>query len=394
MPEYKVKVKAFKKMDDPRTEQEQARPKYIFYAQANSINQSFSNWMATNPREQKMTTNTAKSIISSLKDNDNFHELNKGILFSASKVVYDNRTNEAAITFLNPQIHGNIDGGHTLRAILDVTNEYDLPDDRFVFVEVITGIESPVDLAAARNTMVPVDLKSIEELKKSFEVIKEIMSDTEFNNRIAYKMNEHYDDREIKPIDVREIISILNMFNQTVYPKKTSKGVLTQLQPVQSYSGKETSLRKFTNQDKTTREKELKKMKPIINDIFSLWDIIELDFPKKAAKANKKYGARNYSKYDNGNIIGKSYFYDRDLQYVVPKGILFPLIGAFRSLVEINEKNEYFWKINPFTVWEELGKKLTSIILEEKIINPDMLAKNSNLWSNLFKEIYIYAYIN
>ena len=121
MPEFTIKVKAFKKMDDPRIGSEQERPKYLFYAQANSISQSFSDWMSTNPREQKMTTNTAKAIISSLKENDNFHELNKGILFSASKVVYDNRSNEAIITFVDPLIHGNIDGGHTLRAILDVS---------------------------------------------------------------------------------------------------------------------------------------------------------------------------------------------------------------------------------------------------------------------------------
>ena len=36
----------------------------------------------------------------------------------------------------------------------------------------------------------------------------------------------------------------------------------------------------------------------------------------------------------------------------------------------------------------------TGIVLDEKAETPDSLAKNSNLWSNLFKEIYIYAYMN
>ena len=64
-----------------------------------------------------------------------------------------------------------------------------LSDDRYVFFEVFTGITSPVELAAARNTSVQVDLKSIEELKNSFDVIKKVYSDLPFSHRIAYKMN-------------------------------------------------------------------------------------------------------------------------------------------------------------------------------------------------------------
>ena len=74
---------------------------------------------------------------------------------------------------------------------------------------------------------------------------------------------------------------------------------------------------------------------------------------------------------------------------------MYPLVGAFRSLVQIDDKtNLYFWKKNPIDVWKALGSKLVTIILDEKVENPDVLAKNPNLWSNLFKEIYIYAYIN
>ena len=40
-----------------------------------------------------------------------------------------------------------------------------------------------------------------------------------------------------------------------------------------------------------------------------------------------------------------------------------------------------------------IGTKLVTILLDEKTENPDVLAKNSNLWSNLFKEVYIYAYM-
>ena len=186
-------------MEDP-TSSESKRTKYVCYVQANTIPTVFDNWMETNPREQKMTTNVAQKIINSLKENNNFHELNRGILMSADAVSYDNKLGVVDIEMNDTTIHGNIDGGHTLRAILDLNNQQLLPDDRYVFMEIYTGIDSPVELAAARNTSVQVDLKSIEELQKSFDVIKESLKTMDFSNRIAYKMNEHYND-DIVPID-------------------------------------------------------------------------------------------------------------------------------------------------------------------------------------------------
>ena len=47
---------------------------------------------------------------------------------------------------------------------------------------------------------------------------------------------------------------------------------------------------------------------------------------------NKAYGTRKYSKYDKGNIIGKSFFESADIKYIVPKGLLYPLVGAFRAV--------------------------------------------------------------
>ncbi len=82
------------------------------------------------------------------------------------------------------------------------------------------------------------------------------------------------------------------------------------------------------------------------------------------------------------------------MSYVVPKGIMYPIVGAFRALVLIDESTgEYYWRKNPIDVWNIIGAKLATILLDERTENPDVLAKNSNLWSNLFKEVYIYAYM-
>ena len=394
-------AKSFKKMDDP-TGSSEGRVKYVCYVKANSIPQEMNDWFSTNPREQKMSTNVAKKITESLRDNENFHELNRGVLISALDVKYDTASKELCMTFDNPEVHGNIDGGHTLRAILTANVSHTLSENRYVFFEIITGIDSPVELAAARNTSVQVDLKSIAELENSFEEIKTAFEDLPFANRIQYKMNEHYNDENINPIDVREIIAITAMFSQSMYPYKTSLGTLNETQPIQCYSGKETTLRKFLNMDsddkakqKVNRDTMVKNMRPLIKDIFKLWEVVECEFAVTANSINRRYGTRKYSKYHGGDTVGYSMFEETPVQYVIPKGLMYPLIGSFRALVTINEETGmYEWKKNPIDVWKAIGAKLVAIVLDEKAETPDTLAKNSNLWSNLFKEIYIYAYMN
>lgn len=387
-------------MEDPN-DSSTGHIKYVCYVKANSIPQEMNEWFSTNPREQKMTTNVAKKINESLRDNENFHELNRGVLISAKDVKFDTSSKELFITFDDPEIHGNIDGGHTLRAILDGNVKHTVNENRYVFFEIFTGIDSPVELAAARNTSVQVDLKSIAELENNFEEIKSAFEELPFADRIQYKMNEHYNDEDINPIDVREIIAISAMFSQSMYPYRTSVGTLSETQPIQCYSGKETTLRKFLNMDSQDKEQQkinrdtmVKMMRPIIKDIFTLWETVEREFASTANATNRRYGTRKYSKYHNGDIVGKTMFEENDIQYVVPKGLMYPLIGSFRALVKVDsETGMYEWQKNPVDVWKAIGSKLVSIVLDEKAENPDTLAKNPNLWSNLFKEIYIYAYM-
>ncbi len=400
MTQLKLKAKEFKRMMDPNNPKSK-HIKYVCYVQANSIPEEISEWMETNPREQKMTTNVAIKIKESLRDNQYFHELNRGILISALATEWDNRTEDLTISFDNPEIHGNIDGGHTLRAILEAKSKNYLSNDKYVFFEIFEGIDSPVELAAARNTSVQVDLKSIAELENSFNVLKEALSDNVFYNRIQFKMNEHYNEDDIVPIDVREIIAIILMFSQEIYPYKTSEGILSDLQPMQCYSGKEASLKKFLKQNggseeqqKIDRENMINHMKPIIKDIFDLWETVETSFASVTNSTGKRFGSRKYTKYDNGKDVAKSFLLQRDLQYYIPKGLMYPVVGAFRALVQRNSDGTYYWKKNPIEVWNTIGSKLVAIVLDEKAENPDVIAKNSNLWSNLFKEVYIYGYMS
>ena len=91
MEKFELRAKEFKRMNDP-INRGSGRTKYVCYIQASSIPDGFDEWMATNPREQKMTTNVAKQIKESLSENLYFHELNRGILMSVDSVEYDNKS--------------------------------------------------------------------------------------------------------------------------------------------------------------------------------------------------------------------------------------------------------------------------------------------------------------
>lgn len=426
MTKLTIPATSFRRFLDPRAQNRQGTfpVKYRFYAPVSSIPSELLDWMSTNPRDQNLNTETAKIIRESLLDDSDpyFHLWNRGILISAEKVIFDNRNGLVDLYLDNPQLHGNIDGGHTLRIILDCQKKVEdklLPrmPDQYVEMEVITGLTSPEGLAEARNTSVAVDLKSMEELRRSFDVLKEILKDCVFENgqrlldHVEFRQNQMRAAKErdagktqdggeaqapVNWVDVREVISILNMFNQVLYPNKDLKGV----QPIQSFSGKEVGLKKFLqaglDRDATdeecrgAREVLLKKMAPIIPDIFKLWDHIECNFTDATRQINKRYGTRRYAKGNSPRALLSS----QPLDYVVPKGIMYPVVGSFRALVRVNKKGEYYWAVPPVHAWEEMKATLASFVMDtsdELANNPANIGRSSNLWSNLFSNMYVYA---
>ena len=82
---------------------------------------------------------------------------------------------------------------------------------------------------------------------------------------------------------------------------------------------------------------------------------------------------------------------ETDIRYLVPKGILYPIVGSFRALVQVDAvTGEYSWKRDVLEAWAAMGPKLVGIVLDENADNPEYLGKSRNLWSNLFKEMLLY----
>ena len=398
-------VKSFKRFDNPYNPKE-FPAKYQFFVNAKDVPTELDNWLDVNPREQKLNTDVSRDIKKSLLNEDKmFHLLNRGILVSAEEITYDNKNSTVELVLSDNEIHGIIDGGHTYKIII---KEQDiLMSDKYVSFEVITQVSHIELLAEARNTSVAVDDKSIEELKGSFDCIKniiqsEMIGDDKYYDRIAFKQNEFWGSEEKNVIDVREIIAIMNMFNPYLYDPSVA------IHPVQSYTGKEVSLKKFLKLSPPDgkskggnveyRNEVVKKMSEIIPDVFLLWDIIEREFPRVSKDLNRRYGSKKYANYGNNKIRKMSLFSNQELEYTVPKGIMYPCVGAFRALVKQNKKtNKYIWAINPFDVWDEKKESMVSIILDNSRSaagdSPDQIGKSSLIWDSLYNGIFIHRLV-
>ena len=377
----RVRGSQFRKLDDPTGGS--GAKKYIFYVKTCDVPEGIP--MATNPRDQRLDSAVASAIEDSLLSNDGlFHLKNRGIVLSAKRVEFDNRRNEVTITFEDNSCHGDIDGGHTYKKILEHT---DKELDQYVQFEVMTGVESIIaDLAEARNTSVAVDAKSMAELREKFDPIKEALEGMPFYKRISFKQNQITKDeatnKALKMIDARDIVAITCMFDIARYDKNT--------QPSKAYSSKQAMLTEYLEMTEKNAD-YYRKFVNILPDIFDLYDAIETDFAVAYNVGGRMYGRKDYSGYKDGKTVGKTKFTQNDITYKIPDGLLYPTLAAFRAFVEEDkETGKLKWKEgkNPFDVWNRNKVSFTKSIMD--LANslgdkPTVFGKDNSLWN--------YAYI-
>ena len=375
-----VKENSFRKLDDPFND---VAKKYVFYVKICDVPEGIP--MATNPRDQKLTSGVAQAIKESLESNDGFFHLkNRGIVLSAKSCTYNNKTKEVTINFTDDMLHGNIDGGHTYKIVCDHRNS---GLDQYVQFEVMTGVEDIIEkLAEARNTSVQVDEKSMAELQQKFDPIKEGLEGMPFFTRIAFKQNQQaFDDvtnKRLKMIDAREVVSIINMFNIDKFDAMNH--------PIKAYSSKAKMLELYLNNPDSYR-----RYVNIMPDIFDLYDAVETEFATAFNETGGRYGRKKYSGYKDGNIIGTSKFGLHDIYYKIPDGLIYPAVAAFRSLVVLNQETDKYERkngVNPISVWDRCKSSITSQIMNFASAigdNPNAVGKDSNIWNLAYMTVLL-----
>lgn len=133
--------------------------------------------------------------------------------------------------------------------------------------------------------------------------------------------------------------------------------------------------------------KSLTKQLPLL---VELYDVIERELPEKYKEYKKAQGVANPR---FGSVRGiesldtptKTEFLATPTKYSVSSGYIYPIFGAFRSLLRFDEATgTVSWLFDPITIWNEVG---TSIVQNtfETYTNPQLAGKDKQLWLSNYR---------
>ncbi|MEX1185928.1 MAG: AIPR family protein [Gemmatimonadaceae bacterium] len=345
----------------------------VFYVPASSLPRDLWNWRDVNPREVNRRSAVYKAIMQTVtQEPERFHERNRGITIVAEDISFDDKRHEVILTLDDAKLHGVVDGAHTLDAVLEA--QASPPENgwpAFVFIKAVVGVEADqiAEIAGGLNTSQQVDLKSLENLREHFEDLQKAIARESYADQIAYRMNED------KPVDVREILYYLAVFDCSVYDDKRH--------PVALFGRKEGIVRRFAEQAADAKVGESFRM--LISrapEILRLRDLIEkkaLDQPIGRYKAGK--AARVRSESNRGNQL---IFLGETVDGRIPLGWVMPLLAGFRANVIWNKpKGSFSWKV---PIDELLDLCIEELVLGIKEVHerensrPEYVGRNAIAW--------------
>ena len=336
-------------------------------------------WLEVNARDSSDKGKVPAAIRRTLYDKPEwFAAYNRGLTLVASSIHWDNQTKRLTLGFDDRNYHGVLDGGHTLRAILDERERLDgETQEGFCNIEIFTGLdESEISAVVdARNTSKQVASKSLLNLEGRFDDLKTAIG-KEKAEIISWKENEE------GQFDVREVIGILTALDPS--------SIADNMQPVIAYSGKEACLKRFKDKPEAFR-----KLYGIAGDALEIWDAIQFWLPDHY---NKK-GPDPSTSGKFGRLTGVKHtpkrpkelpFIGKATDYNTPSGYVYPVLSAFRAmLIEKNGKWTWGKGINPIELIQQgtaadifIGSVRESI---NNYRNPNRTGKDTQAWTSAYQ---------
>lgn len=335
-------------------------------------------WRKINVRDPRLIGTVPNAIRGSIRENPElFMFMNRGIVLSVDSVSFDNKTSKLAVTLTDPDLHGLLDGGHTYNILLEERESLEFP--QFVRLEILEGFkeEEIPSLVDARNTSNQVRQQSLMNLKDEFELLKKALVGRRFADLIAYKEHEVDADGEPKPIDVREVVAIMTVFDKDHFDEKTH--------PINAYRSKAACLQYFHD-----RKKSYRKIYPLAGDLLELYDYVHLYLPDLYNKVRGgKFGLLTGVTTYKGKRKAELLFTGQQSKYGVPEGFVYPILGAFRALLE-EKGGRYVWgkgleplKLLQGKFGETLADTIGNFALDAR--NPSKTGKSPLVWQACYQ---------
>lgn len=375
-------VKSFRRIESPF--EKEGKKMYLAILQAKDLSKELEDWRGINPRDPKTTSGVSKKIAQSLNDApENFLFRNRGITLLCERVGFDNEASVLSIELSNPDIHGLLDGGHTFAVLMEAFESLEDEEsastnlnNAYVKLELLEGFrdkEETTEIVFARNTSTQVKDQSIANLLDHFGSIKDILANELYADRIAYKETEFAADGSKKDIDIKEILSYLICFDAEGFDSVTH--------PIIAYSGKSAVL---SYADSTENRTRLQKYLPLLPQILQLRDEIYEKMPDTYNSNGGKFGRLMGVNMKKSKSIELS-FRNAKTQYVIPGSFIYPVLAAFRSLVEV-DNDKVSWKRDPVKFFNEYKSELIQRLGDQalEMRNPNKLGKDKATWRTCY----------
>lgn len=335
------------------------------YVPVDSIPNELKDWLGVNPRipaftnKNKLAGSVAKDIVRTLLDEpEKFVLKNQGIYLSVASAEHHKQPGGEGILSLildDRNRHGVINGGHTLRAILEAREESEA-SSAYVRLHIYRlsnelDIALIADMAEGLNRSLQVDDPSLENLKKSFDQIKEVLEGKLGEKQIAYHQGHSGN------VDIVEVLTLCSLFNLNKYPDRRSH-------PYGLFGHRKVVLETFL-EDIKSQNSAFQRILPKVHEILTFTERVQQVLGAEFGKIKSRNRTKQNRIGSDGNKRD-GYFITGKLSEL-PLGFTYPLVGGFRAnICPQSWQDGYFeWLEDPEILLQEYGKELAAVVKQE-----------------------------
>lgn len=357
-----------------------------------------------NPRSHDvdcLKSSVAKQIEQTIIDRpEDFFLANRGTTIIAESLQYDAHTGNVVLSITDPENQGVADGATTDAVLAKVqtrlarellekkdanyvdlitgisngerVNQSRLPEalrNGRIHLEVIVGLsdrDSIANLVQGRNTSRQVRGWSMADFRGAFDWLKDVIESdvSPFKGKIGWEENSHQD------VNVLDVLSIVTLFHPEFDEKENNK----EKAPVIAYANK-------GRIDSRLMDEKLlegyKNLSPLIIDMLKLHDTIYANFEHAYIESFGPRARLGRREGVESRLMDSPYrlpLTGAASNYVIPSGFIFPLLAAFRALVNYRG-GRVTWKVDPFDFFQKHGADLVGELMEQA----DGLGGNPNV---------------
>jgi len=337
-----------------------------------------------NPRDVNINRvvykDVQKSLLNEEGQENTFHLKHKGITVLCDRIekVAD-KPETYEIVFAPGQ--GVVDGGHSYALIKQALADDTLPASQYVKLEFLTHVPEDwiAEIAGGLNTSVQVQDMSLDNLEGMFDWLKDLLKDEPYYDLIAWKENQK------RPVDARELISMLYCFNMLSFPNDGEK------HPTEAYSSKSAVLKHYER-----NIEQYQKLAPIVKDILALSDTISCTAVPLYNKDTRGKGGALHFIETAGRKPFDFTFLGKSAEYRMMSSALLPMLAAFRWLAVYDpDTDTVVWKNGYDSVnglWQEMAPELMRLTAQagnDLGRNLNALGKSGNHWGNLHARVAV-----